>query len=144
MSGALDVPVATSSLLLAPFVLSIIPAGSTLAILTFDATRLTPAHCEAAGFSLSHSPVAVAGVEGTESWRAMCRPANDVTMADLAHDVMGALDRLRAEHEDIRGVVLECAVFPIVADVIRRRTGLPVFDFLSLADIVMASIAHAR
>jgi hypothetical protein len=31
-----------------------------------------------------------------------------------------------------------------VADVIRRRTGLPVFDFLSLADIVMASIAHAR
>jgi len=144
MSGALDVPVATSSLLLAPFVLSIIPPGSTLAILTFDVTRLTPAHCEAAGFSLSHSPVAVAGVEGTESWRAMCRPANDVTMADLEHDVMGALDRLRAEHEDIRGVLLECAVFPIVADVIRRRTGLPVFDFLSLADIVMASIAHAR
>jgi hypothetical protein len=74
----------------------------------------------------------------------MCRPANDVTMAALEHDVMGALDRLRAEHEDIRGVLLECAVFPIVADVIRRRTGLPVFDFLSLADIVMASIAHAR
>ena len=143
MSGALDVPVATSSLLLAPFVLSILPPGSTLAILTFDATRLTSAHCEAAGFSLARSPVAVAGVEGTESWRAMCRPANDVTMADLEHDVMGALDRLRAEHEDIRGVLLECAVFPIVADVIRRRTGLPVFDFLSLADIVMASIADA-
>jgi hypothetical protein len=141
ISAALDVPVATSSLLLTPFVLSIIPRGSKLAILTFDATRLTPAHCEAAGFSLSDSPVVVAGVEGTESWHAMCRPANDVTHAGLEADVMGALDRLRAAHKDIRAVLLECAVFPIVADSIRVKTRLPVFDFLSLGDIVMASIA---
>ncbi|MFO0996285.1 MAG: hypothetical protein U1F33_06335 [Alphaproteobacteria bacterium] len=141
ISAALDVPVATSSLLLAPFVLSLIPPGSTLAILTFDSTRLSPAHCEAAGFSMSDSPIAVAGVEGTESWRAMCRPANDVTYAGLEEDVMGALNRLRAKHTNIRAVLLECAVFPIVADAIRAKTKLPVFDFMALGDIVMTSIA---
>lgn len=139
VSAAVPVPVAMSSLSLLPLLERLIPPGGRIAIVTFDASRLTEAHCRGAGWSLTTSPVAIAGIEGSESWREMFKPEPGFTRDMLARDVMAALDGLRARHSDIRAVLLECAFFPIVADDVRARTGLPVIDFLTVGDLLMAA-----
>ncbi len=139
VSAAVPAPVAMSSLSLLPLLERLIPPGGRIAIVTFDASRLTEAHCQGAGWSLTTSKVAIAGIEGSESWQEMFKPEPGFTRDMLARDVMTALDGLRAHHADIRAVLLECAFFPIVADDVRARTGLPVVDFLTVGDLLMAS-----
>lgn len=139
VSAAVPVPVAMSSLSLLPLLERLLPPGGRVAIITFDASRLTEAHCRGAGWSLAQSPVAIAGIEGSESWREMFKPEPGFTRDMLARDVISALDGLRTQHADIRAVLLECAFFPIVADDVRAKTGLPVVDFLSVGDLLMAA-----
>lgn len=141
ISAAVSVPVATSSLLLVPLVERLIPPGSKIALLTFDATRFNEGLAHGAGWSLATSPVVVAGVEGTESWDEMRKPQPGITHAMLARDVMEAANRVLGTHPDIRAIVFECAVFPIVTDHVRAATGLPVFDYVNLADMLVEAVA---
>ncbi len=141
ISAAVSVPVATSSLLLVPLVERLIPPGTKIALLTFDATRFNESLARGAGWSLETSPVIVAGVEGTESWDEMRKPQPGITHAMLARDVMAAANCALSAHDNIRAIVFECAVFPIVADHVRAATGLPVFDYVNLADILAEAVA---
>jgi hypothetical protein len=141
ISAAVSVPVATSSLLLVPFVERLLPPGSKIALLTFDATRFNEGLANGAGWSLETSPVIVAGVEGTESWDEMRKPQPGITHAMLARDVMAAARRVLDAHADVHAIIFECAVFPIVADHVRAATGLPVFDYVNLANILAESVA---
>ena len=141
ISAAVSVPVATSSLLLVPFVERLLPPGAKIALLTFDATRFNDGLANGAGWSLETSPVIVAGVEGTQSWDEMRKPQPGITHAMLARDVMAAARRVLDAHADVRAIVFECAVFPIVADHVRAATGLPVFDYVSLANILAEAVA---
>ncbi|MHB1216624.1 MAG: aspartate/glutamate racemase family protein [Alphaproteobacteria bacterium] len=140
ISAAVSVPVATSSLLLVPLVERLLPPGSKIALLTFDATRFNESLASGAGWSLKTSPVIVAGVEGTESWDEMRKPQPGITHAMLARDVMAAARRVLDAHADVRAIVFECAVFPIVTNHVRAATGLPVFDYVSLANILAESV----
>jgi len=141
LSAAVKVPVATSSLLLVPFVERMLPPGAKIALLTFDATRFNEGLANGVGWSLKTSRVIVAGVEGTESWNEMRKPQPGITHAMLARDVMMAARRVLDAHTDVRAIIFECAVFPIVADHVRAATGLPVFDYVSMADILAEAVA---
>lgn len=141
ISAAVTVPVATSSLLLVPLVERLIPPGAKIALLTFDANRFNESLARGVGWSLTTSPVIVAGVENTESWEEMRKPQPGITHAMLARDVMAAARRVLDAHADVRAIVFECAVFPIVTDHVRAATGLPVFDYVSLADILAEAVA---
>lgn len=141
ISAAVKVPVATSSLLLVPFVERLLPPGSKIALLTFDATRFNEGLANGVGWSLKTSPVIVAGVEGTESWDEMRKPQPGITHAMLARDVMAAARRVLDAHADVRAIIFECAVFPIVTNHVRAATGLPVFDYVSMADILAEAVA---
>ncbi|MGH6954144.1 MAG: aspartate/glutamate racemase family protein [Alphaproteobacteria bacterium] len=144
IAAAVSVPFAGSSLLLVPFVKRILPPGAKLAILTFDSTRLSEAHAEAAGFTLADDSIVVDGVEGTESWSEMMKPEPGITHDMLARDVIAAGRRLIERHPQVRAIVHECAVFPIVTDAVRRTLRLPVFDYLALADVLMDSVRGRR
>lgn len=141
ISAAVNVPVATSSLLLVPFVERLIPPGAKIALLTFDATRFKEELAQGAGWSLKTSPVIVAGVEGTESWDEMRKPRPGITHAMLARDVMAAARRVLDVHANVRAIIFECAVFPIVTDHVRAATGLPVYDYVNLADLIAEAVA---
>jgi hypothetical protein len=144
VSAAVPVPVAMSSLLFVPFVERLLPAGSTIGLLTYDSTRLTDTQCRAAGFSLGTAPVIADGIQGTESWRQMAAPVPKLDMDMLCRDVIAAADRVRAKDPNVRAFVFECAAFPSASDAVRTHTGLPVFDMLLLSDAVMWSVAQTR
>jgi Asp/Glu/hydantoin racemase len=53
---------------------------------------------------------------------------------------VGVARRFVREHPDLGAIVLECTNMPPYADDIRRETGLPVFDIVSLVTMVHGAL----
>jgi hypothetical protein len=137
VSAAVAVPVVLSSLVLVPFVAATIPPGRKVGLLTYDAEKLEDDHFAAAGWSPRQIAIAIAGIEGTETWRALAAPAPEVSLSMLVNDVLAAVRSLLKAEPNTAALVFECAGFPAAAEIVRRETGLPVADYLSLAKMVM-------
>jgi hypothetical protein len=139
MSGAVGIPVAASSLLLLPLLIQTLPPGRRIGLLTYDAAGLSARHLEAAGVRPGDERIAVAGIDGSPSWKALAEPLPEVTVEGLATDVLAAVRSLRRTQPDVGVLLLECAAFCPVTARVRVETALPVLDFVSLADILMAA-----
>lgn len=137
VSAAVSVPVALSSLSLVPFVATTLPPGRKIGILTYEAGKLSENHFAAAGWSSSDIPVAVAGIEGSETWRQMAEPVLAYTPDALVNDVIAAVRSLLKTDPAVGALVFECTGFPLAADTVRRETGLPVADITSLARMMI-------
>ncbi|MDA9505224.1 hypothetical protein XI09_11100 [Bradyrhizobium sp. CCBAU 11386] len=137
VSAAVSIPVALSSLLFVPFVARTVPPGRKVGILTFDASKLTEDHFEAAGWSSTDIKVSVAGIEGSDSWRRLLEPVPDIAPSELIKDVMNAVRALLKVEPGIGALVFECTGFPIASEAVRRETGLRVADCVGLAKMLI-------
>jgi Asp/Glu/hydantoin racemase len=63
----------------------------------------------------------------------------DVDLAREEH--VRVARRLAAAHPDLGAIVLECTNMPPYAGDIRRATGLPVFDIVSLVTLAHGALA---
>ena len=129
LAEACAVPVATSSLMQARAIQSLLPSGKRVGILTVSGATMTKAHLKAAGVP-EDCPVL-----GTEGGREFSRVLlnNELEMdVDLARqDLLDAAARLIGDHADVGAILLECTnMCPYSAD-IRRATRLPVFDMVN-------------
>ena len=140
VAAAVSIPVALSSLLLVPWVARTIPPGSKVGVVTYDAEKLGEQHFNGAGWSAKDTPVVVAGIEGTETWRELRNDAPEPDPDIFERDVVGATEGLLAANPDIRAMVLECSVFPAAGPAVRAATGLPVYHFVTLAKLLMTSV----
>ena len=140
VASAVSVPVALSSLLLVPWVARTIPPGTKVGVVTFDAERLAERHYNGAGWSAEDTPVAMVGIEGSETWRELSKPVPEPDPSVLERDVLDAAQGLLGADPTVRALVLECSAFPAAAPAVRAATGLPVYHFVTLASLLMASI----
>ncbi|MBL4719983.1 MAG: aspartate/glutamate racemase family protein, partial [Alphaproteobacteria bacterium] len=142
LADYVGVPVATSSLMQAPFVQRLLPRGRRVGILTVNSVALTTAHLEAAGVD-PDTPV-----QGTEGGRELSRVLiGDLTElnVDLARrDMLEAGQALLAAHEGIGAIVLECTNMGPYARDLSEDTGLPVFDVVSCLNWFHAGLAPQR
>jgi Asp/Glu/hydantoin racemase len=123
------VPVATSSLMQAPMIARVLPAGRQVGILTISARTLTPEHLAAAGVD-AHTPVAGTD-EGREFTRAILgnEPVLDVAAAE--RDIVAAGEALVRRHPQVGAVLLECTNMAPYASTLREQLRLPVYDIYS-------------
>lgn len=137
---AVDVPVACSSLMQLPLIRTMLPANGKVGLLCFDADRLHEDHLRWAGLDGAELPrMAIGGIQGSVSWQNWIASETRTDWSALERDVMGAARRLWAEHPDITHWLLECAGFPRLRPLIKAQFGRPVFDWVSLCDLLMAS-----
>ena len=142
LANHVNAPVATSSLMQAPFVQNLLPARRRVGILTVNSKALTRAHLEAVGVD-PETPI-----QGTEGGRELSRvligdePTLDVDKA--RQDMLDAGDALLAAHENIGAIVLECTNMGPYAGVLAEHTGLPVFDVVSFLTWFHAGLAPHR
>ena len=123
------VPVATSSLMQAPFVQGLLPPGKRVGILTISARSLTPQHLEAAGVDTA---VPIQGTDGGgEFTRALLGNEPTLDVAAAERDILEAGDALLAMAPDVGAVVLECTNMAPYARALRHHLGVPVFDIYS-------------
>ncbi len=141
MAAAVRIPVFTSSLLLVPLVHRMLAPGRRVGVMTVNKPSLTPEHLAGAGIG-GDIPLAVVGME-TEKEFTRVMLDNELELdVDAARDEhIRVARRFVGEYPDIGAIVLECTNMPPYADDIRRETGVPVFDIISLVRMAHDALA---
>lgn len=140
LADALDVPVFTSSLLQVPLAQRVVGSGGDVCVITAKKAALKTEHLTAAGIHRTDN-LRIRGLEDCGQWsRIFTNPDEDLDVGTVRKEVVDAArDELR-RHPKIRAYVLECTDLPPFAAEIRRRTGLPVFDFITLVNYIHSTI----
>ena len=132
LAAALPVPVATSSLLQAAWVAPLLPAGRCVGVVTIDAAALDEQHLAGVG---APPGLPIEGVDPTGEFAT--RILGDHTTLDPSAaegEVVAAALRLVTRRPDVAAIVLECTNMPPYAQAVRRATGRPVYDVLTMLD----------
>ncbi len=131
LAQAVNVPVATSSMLQVPWVQATLPPGKRVGLVTVSGSTLTPAHLAAVGVP---ADIPVAGTEnGREFFRVLIKAeAEDMDVDAAREDVVDAGRRLCAAHPEIGALVLECTNMPPYAAALEAAVRLPVYDIYSM------------
>ncbi|RDJ04298.1 hypothetical protein [Rhizobium grahamii] len=140
IAAAVNVPVVTSSLLLVPALVRQLAPGTKLAVLSADSR-----HCSEDLLGIQ-SPaerkrVVIGGIEnGLYVRNALARPFVRTDLDQIEQEVGGCIARLRAEHPEIAMILFECTGFPVVANALRRKIGLPIYDITDLCKLTLATV----
>lgn len=131
IAAAVQVPVATSSLMQVPWVQATLPPGQRVGLLTVSGSTLTPAHLAAAGVPLD---IPRTGTEaGREFFRVIIREDKpDLDIAAAEQDILDAGRDLVARHPEVGAIVLECTNMPPYAAALREALQLPVYDIYAM------------
>ena len=142
LANALSIPVFSSALLQVPFVQNLVGNKNAVAVLTANKASLTKAHMYACGIT-DDMNVYVYGLEDAKEWsKIFDKPNEAFDMNIVEHDIIGTVTKAVSEHADIKAIVLECTDLPPFAQKIRDTTGLPVFDFNSMANYISIGIGN--
>lgn len=133
LAAAVSVPVVSSALLQVPLAARVIRPDQRVGILAVR-PDLTELHFAGAGWSPADVPVVV---EALPDDAVFPRVFTDRTLdaADtevLSDEVIDAAAGLQRDHPEVGAVVLECTNFVPFSQMVRRATGLPVFDHHTL------------
>ncbi|WP_316859454.1 aspartate/glutamate racemase family protein [uncultured Cohaesibacter sp.] len=139
MAAALSVPVFASSLLQAPVIERILPAGKKVGILTFSARSLTKRHLLAVGADPS---TAIFGVAPDSAFAQYFgdHSNDDADVELLKRDVLDAVRIMLKEDPSIGAILCECTNLPPFSAAIARESGLPVFDIMGFVEWVARSL----
>jgi len=143
LSGAVSVPVFTSSLLQVPMVSAMLRDDQAVGILTADAPSLTSRHLGKAGIGPG-VPARIAGIgDRGEFARVRDDPGAALDGERFVGEVLEHARELVRCHPEVGAFVLECTDLPPASAEIRRVTGLPVFDIVTLVNMVHEALSGA-
>ncbi|MER9204054.1 hypothetical protein NKH74_34050 [Mesorhizobium sp. M0933] len=134
---SVSVPVATSSLLLLPFLKNLLSQDGRIGILTFDASKLTDQHLEAAWPSLSKNSIRSSGLEGSVSWKKVTEHGH-YDWDQILEDSLEALQEL-CDDETVEIVLVECCALCSFVPQYQLRARRPVFDAIAMARMIIAA-----
>ena len=129
LADAVEVPVATSSLMQVNLVNQLLPKGRRAGILTISGSTLTEEHLEKANVPLD-TPIG-STERGREFSRVVLSDEMEMDVEAARRDNVEAARDLQAGNPDLGAIVLECTNMMPYADDIRVTTGLPVFSIES-------------
>jgi hypothetical protein len=94
----------------------------------------------------SSVPIAVGGLEHTEEFHHVhvTQKKPDIDPAKMEREVVAVAVDLVRRYPDIGAFVFECSDIPPYARATSEATGLPVFDFISLAHLVYRATLPRR
>lgn len=139
-----SIPVAISSLLWLPHLEAMRRHDARIGLITYDSQKLTEHHLRAAWPGMDPAALAIAGLEGTKMWHDAGLREAVYDFDQIWRDLRDTADRLIERTPDIGAILLECAVLCPFAPLLRRHTGLPVHDIVSLAHAWQLGCEGAR
>ena len=109
-------------------------------IITANAQALGEKHFAGAG--IEHVPKVVIGLEETFFLDAFNSPDGSYDTDDLQREMENHAEKLVREHPEIGALVFECTNMPPFAAAVQKKTGLPVFDYTTLANYVYSALVR--
>jgi hypothetical protein len=126
LSSALDVPVASSSLMQVSMVNRLLPAGKCAGILTISESSLSTLHLQCAQCPEDTPIGSTEG--GREFSRAILNDELELNVEMARQDNVDAALQLVSRHPNLGAIVLECSNMIPYANNIAQATSLPVFS----------------
>ncbi len=126
VKDAIDVPVATSSLMQVPMVNSMLGSDKRAGIITISKEHLTDEHLRLARVPLDTPIVGTEG--GREFTHKILDDLPEIDFALCQEDLKDAANDMVSNHKDVGAIVLECTNMAPYANDIRKITHLPVFS----------------
>jgi hypothetical protein len=146
LAKAAKVPVFASSLLQLPIVKRILPPGKKIGILTANGKTFNEHKDDlltSAGLDHSASAsVFVEGMETREAWSQGFSTFFDEERVEKA--VVEAAQSVVSRNPDIGAIVFECHNLPPYAKAVQDTTGLPVFNIMTLVDMMYGAVVSRR
>jgi aspartate/glutamate racemase len=135
VADAVSIPVFCSSLLQVPMAARMIKKDQKVGILTADARNLTEKNLRPAGIN-DMAKVVIAGMEHSpEFWGVFFEDKAEMDTDRMEDEAVSvALDL--AKKENLGAFVIECSTLPPFAPAVQKATGLPVFDFITLTNLM--------
>lgn len=141
LADAVAIPVFSSSLMQVPLIYHMLKDEQWIGIITADKRSLTSKHLEQAGIAES-IPVCIAGMENTAEFsKVRTDPGTRVNPGKFIQEVVDVATGLATDNLNLGAIVLECTDLPPAAAAIREALGLPVFDIVTLMDMVFEAVA---
>jgi len=142
LSDAVQVPVATSSLMQVDMVNRLLPAGRYAGILTISGSALTPDHLTKAGVPAGTPIGTTEG--GREFTRVILNDELDMDTDLARQDNVDAATALKDANPSLGAIVLECTNMVPYASDIQAATGLPVFSIYSFIQWFQQGLVPTR
>ncbi|RUU25957.1 hypothetical protein [Mesorhizobium sp. M6A.T.Ce.TU.016.01.1.1] len=143
VATAVNVPVATGSLLLAPMVIRHLARKAKLGVVVahekYVETDLLGIVCDPA----DRERVVVGGISRSMLVASeLKRPPGTAPIpdSDTERHLIDTVRQLRAAHPDIGAFIFECTALPQFAPKLRRMTGLPIYDHDTARRLVLEAI----
>lgn len=130
LSEVVSIPVATSSLLMLPFISRLI-GGRKIGILTANGDTLGRRHFAACG--AENVPKEIMGMEGTEFYKMYVRGECNADLTVMETEIYDRAKKLIKARGDIGALLLECTNMPPFSSKL-YEFGIPVFDAITLVD----------
>lgn len=136
IADAVKVPVFMSSLIQIPLVQTMLQRDQVVGILTANRECLTHEHLRAA--AIQPESVEIAGLEGQDEFRSAILEGRrkDLDFDKLESEIVEVASDLVTRFPSIGAIVLECTDLPFAARKISQQIHRPVFDIVSLAEMV--------
>lgn len=139
-------PVFTSSLLQLPLVQKMLPEGKKMGIITangeiFNKYKNDLLSC--AGLDPS-TPIVIRGMENEEGWSSIVEVKPFLDQEKIENEVVEVAKRMVSENTDIGAIIFECHNLPPYGKAVQDATSLPVFDILTLVNMVYGAIVKKR
>lgn len=142
LADAVRVPLYSSSLIQLPMVHRMLPSGRKVGLLVARKRSLGPRHLEAIGGE--SVPICVAGLDDRPEFREVILEGRrrELDPDRLAAEVLSESDQLARAHPDMGALIIECTDLVPFAHAIQTRIGVPVFDIVTLTEMVHRSLAR--
>lgn len=135
VAEALDIPVALSTLVMVPWIRSLIKPGQKIGILTADAVSLTPKLFKSCRVGDTDDLI-IKDLRHEPNFSAILEYRGCFDNAGVHHEVVGKALELLEENADIGAILLECSDMPPYAYAVQAATQLPVFDFITMINFL--------
>jgi len=144
VADAVSVPVFMSSLLMVPFIGSLIGTGRKVGVVVANSEGVTAQLRQAVGIG-PDEPAVIAGLESFQHFRSVVLQESGKLDSDvMAAEVTQACQELLIDHPEIGALLLECSDLPVYAHAVHEACGVPVFDWVALIDFVERTVVPRR
>jgi Asp/Glu/hydantoin racemase len=139
LADAVNIPLFTSSLMLVPLVSRMLKKDQKVGVVTASKSGLTQKHLCAVG--CEDISMVIAGMEEMPEFREVILENKRIELdgEKLQNEIVSIAVSMVENNKDIGAVVLECTEMPVYAHLIQERIQLPVFDIITLTNMVCAA-----
>jgi aspartate/glutamate racemase len=140
---SVNIPVFLSSLLQIPFIKSTLPDHAKIGVITANSGSLTPDVFKKIG--VDKDPLVILGLEDSRHFKeAVFEEMGFLDSDRVREEVLSIVDVLKAEHPEVKSILLECSMLPPYGKDVRHAVNLPVYDYLTMIDYVYSSVVKKR